>query len=68
MAKKKKLVDLKAKKIEFVLNDTLYKLESFNPNTMTLTLERLEADEKTFMRDFPFAHLPKEIKKIVKSN
>jgi len=68
VAKKKRLLNLKADNIEFTLNNVCYKLESFNPNSMTLTLLRLEAEEATTVRDFPFAHLPKEIKKIVKPN
>jgi len=68
VAKKKQLIDLKAQNIEFKLDKVLYKLESFNPNFMTLSLLRLEDGEKTYIRDFPFAHLPKEIKKIVKPN
>ena len=68
MAKKKKVIELKSKRIEFTLDKVLYKLESFNPNSMTLALLRLDTDEKTYIYDFPFAHLPKEIKKIVKPN
>ena len=68
MAKKKQLVNLKAKNIEFTMDKVLYKLESFNPNTMTLSLLRLEEGEKTYIHDFPFAHLPKEIKKVIKPN
>jgi len=68
MAKRKQLINLKTRDIEFVLNNIYYRLESFNPNTMTLTVLRLEAEEKTTIKDFPFAHLPKKIKKLIKQN
>jgi len=68
VAKKKKFIDLKNKNIEYFLDNIQYKIESFNPNSMTVTLLRLENDTLKRVKDFPFAHLPKEIKKIIKPN
>ena len=68
MAKKKQLIDLKSKNIEYSVDNIQYKIESFNPNSMTVTLLRLEDDTTQRVKDFPFAHLPKNIKKTIKPN
>ena len=68
MAKKKAIVDLRKKNITFTLENVLYKVLVFNPNTMTLDVLIEDNSEKKEMKNFPFAHAPKEIKKIIKPN
>jgi hypothetical protein len=68
MAKKKKpVVDLTSQELSFPLDDLTAKLISFDPNTMTVRIDfygegvRVKSDNS-----FPFAHLPKPLKKVVK--
>ena len=68
MAKKKAIVDLKTKDIMFTLENTEYKVLRFDQNTMTLDVTVMDADGKKEMKNFPFAHAPKEIKKLIKPN
>jgi hypothetical protein len=68
MAKKKKSIELTAQEISFTEKDTLYKLMRFYPDKMTLDTMVYEAGEKQGMRNIPFAHLPKELKKKIKPN
>jgi hypothetical protein len=68
MAKKKKSIELSNQNIEFKEKDTLYKLLRFYPDKMTIDTMVSENGIKQGMRNLPFAHLPKEIKKIVKPN
>lgn len=68
MAKKKKaVIDLSAESIAFELDGRTVRLISFNPNTMTL-LVNFYHDDKPAGSDgsFPFAHLPKHIKKAIR--
>jgi hypothetical protein len=68
MAKKRKaVIDLSAKGVSFPLDDREAKLVSFNQNSMTLVIDIYENGVKTGSdRDFPFAHLPKSVKKLLK--
>lgn len=68
MAKKKKAVDLRHKKLEFTEKDITYKLMRFKPENMSLDVIRYENGEKLDECNIPFAHLPKALKKIIKPN
>ena len=69
MAKKKKSVELSDKKINFNIERISYKAIRYYPTAMSLDV--IATDEngvKQGMQNIPFAHLPKEIKKIIKPN
>ncbi len=68
MAKKKKSIELTAQDMSFTEKDTLYKLMRFYPDKMTLDTMIYEDGKKQGMRNIPFAHLPKELKKKIKPN
>ena len=68
MAKKKQSIELTKQNISFQEKDTLYKLVRFYPDKMTIDTMVSENGVKQGMRNLPFAHLPKEIKKIIKPN
>lgn len=67
--KKKKSIELSDKKINFSVDKISYKAIRYYPTAMSLDV--MAADEngvKLGMRNIPFAHIPKEIKKIIKPN
>jgi len=70
MAKnKKQVINLSEQNISFTDNNRQIKLISFNPNTMDLDVSIMhEGAVKKKIEKFPFAHLPKELKKIIKPN
>lgn len=69
MAKKKKTIELSSENLTFTLERTSYKILRFNTQKMTLEVTITEEDgSKKQMKDFPFAHLPKEMKKKIKPN
>ena len=69
MAKKRQAsIELLDKNISFKEKNAEYRLVRFNPSKMTLDVLIFENGEKRSMRDFPFAHLPREIKKLIKPN
>lgn len=69
MAKKKKSIELSDKKIEFKIENVSYKAIRFYPSTMTLdVMVHDEEGVKVGMQNIPFAHVPKEIKKLIKPN
>lgn len=70
MAKnKKKVINLSDQNITFSEKERHFKLISFNPNTMELEVSITEeALEKKKVTKLPFAHLPKELKKMIKPN
>lgn len=68
MAKKKQNIDLKNLNITYNQNNSFYELLFFKPSTMTLHLRVTENSQAKEIINFPFAHLPKEIKKRVKPN
>jgi len=69
MAKKKKVINLSEQSLTFSEKERHFKLISFNPNTMEVEVSIREETEKTKkIMKMPFAHLPKELKKIVKPN
>ena len=68
MAKKKKSVELSDKKISFEIEKVKYKVIRFFPTQMSLDVMVFENGEKVGMKNLPFAHLPKEAKKLIKAN
>ena len=69
MAKKKKSVELSEKKINFKIENISYKAIRFYPTAMTIDVMVTDEDgKKTGMQNIPYAHIPKEIKKIIKPN
>ncbi len=69
MAKKKKSVELSAHNIKFQIEKLSYKAIRFYPSQMTVdVMVYAEDNTKQGMQNIPFAHLPKEIKKLIKSN
>ena len=68
MAKNKKSVELADKEISFVLERVSYNVIRFYPTKMTVDVMVFEDGVKEGTKTLPFAHLPKEIKKIIKPN
>jgi hypothetical protein len=69
MAKKVKSVELSAKKINFMIEKNSYKAVRFYPSKMTLdVMVTDENGEKLGMQNIPYAHMPKDIKKLIKPN
>ena len=66
MAKKKKSIELTHKKLSFTDKGITYKLVRFRPENMTVDVIRFEGEKKVDTLNIPFAHLPRELKKIVK--
>lgn len=67
MAKKKENIDLRAKNITFLVQNEEYQAVRFYHSEMTLDIISL-SDAHQGIRNIPFAHIPKEIKKIIKPN
>ncbi|HIC43169.1 MAG TPA: hypothetical protein EYO73_02410 [Sulfurimonas sp.] len=70
MAKnKKKVINLSNQNICFSEKERHFKINSFNPNSMEVEVSVSEDGKKTKkVMKLPFAHLPKEIKKLIKPN
>lgn len=69
MAKKKKSIELSNKKISFTREKILYKIIRFYPSTMSLdVMVEDENGNKLGMQSIPFAHVTKEVKKLIKPN
>ncbi len=69
MAKKKKSLELSDKKIKFTIEKLSYKAIRYYPTAMSLDVMAFDENgEKLGMRNIPFAHIPKGIKKIIKPN
>ncbi len=69
MAKKKKNIELSSKNITYQIDKQNYKVIRFIPSTMCVDiLVTNEGMLKEGLLNIPFAHLPKNIKKIVKPN
>ena len=67
--KKKKSVELSDKKINFIREKISYKAIRYYPTAMSLDVMVTDEDGvKQGMQNIPFAHIPKEIKKIIKPN
>jgi len=65
MAKKKKSIDYSKDSITFEFEKRQEKLMRFNPNTQTAELKCLDEGSKG-THEVAFAHLPKDIKQIIK--
>lgn len=69
MAKKKKSIELSSQKIVFELDKQTYKAIRYYPTQMTIdVMVEDENGVKMGMQNIPFAHVPREIKKIIKPN
>ena len=69
MAKKKKSIELSDKKISFVREQISYKVIRFYPTAMSLDV--MVTDEngvKKGVQNIPYAHAPKDVKKLIKPN
>ena len=65
MAKKKSTINLSDKNIIFQDREQQVQVLSLNLNSMDVEVIVME-DEKKKVKKMPFAHLPKEIKKVVR--
>jgi hypothetical protein len=68
MAIKKKSVELIEQNISYRIAPLFYKVLRFYPETMTVDVMVEENATKKGMQKLPFAHLPKEVKKLIKPN
>jgi hypothetical protein len=66
--KAKKTIELKNQKITFTIEKIFYEVIRFYPTKMTLDVIVFEDGKKQGMQNIPFAHLPKNAKKIIKAN
>ena len=64
----KKTIELSSEKITFNIENSSYKVIRFYPSKMTLDVMVVENGEKQGMKNIPFAHIPKDIKKLIKAN
>jgi len=67
MAKKQENQDLRQKNIRFQIQNEEYQAIRFYPSKMTLDILSLNTKGEG-IKNIPFAHIPKEIKKIIKPN
>ena len=66
MAKKKKAVEYSDKNITFTIENAHYKLIRFHPSTMGVDAKNISDESVKGVVKIAFAHLPKEIKKLIK--
>ena len=67
--KQKKSIELSDKKITFIREKISYKVIRYYPTAMSLDVTVVDENgEKLGMQNIPFAHVPKDIKKLVKPN
>lgn len=67
--KQKKSIELSDKKINFMIEKISYKVIRYYPTAMSLDVMVIDENGvKVGMQNIPFAHIPKEIKKLVKPN
>ena len=69
MAIKKKSIELSDKKISFTRERVSYKVIRFYPSAMSIDV--MVTDEngvKAGMQNIPYAHAPKDVKKLIKPN
>jgi len=62
MAYKSKYIDLKSKNIQYLKDNEIFTLQSYNQ--LNMTVQVLSLTNQTTV-ELPFAHLPKKIKKQV---
>jgi len=69
MAKRKKSIELSDKKIHFMIEKTSYKAIRYYPSAMSIDVMVQDENKKSLgMQNIPFAHIPREIKKLIKPN
>lgn len=69
MAKKKKSIELSDKKIKFNIEKRFFKAIRYYPTAMTLDVMEFDnKGEKVGMQNLAFAHVPKDVKKLIKPN
>ncbi len=69
MAKKKKSIELSEKKITFKRERVIYKVIRFYPTAMSMDVMVEDEDgTKRGMQNIPYAHAPKDVKKLIKPN
>ena len=68
MAKNKKSIELSDKKISFQIKAVAYTAIRFFPTQMSVDVMVFEDGVKQGMQNIPFAHIPKETKKLIKPN
>lgn len=61
--KKRAFMNLQGRGITYVEDDKLYTLVNFNRETMTLEVHIKDGEDEKTDLIYPFAHLPKKIKK-----
>ncbi|SFV52139.1 hypothetical protein MNB_SM-7-1216 [hydrothermal vent metagenome] len=66
MAKKKKSIDLREKKVLFEMENEEFMLERFYPSNMSVDVVKLIDGKRAGVTNLPFAHLPKKIKQYIK--
>ncbi|WP_072680620.1 malate dehydrogenase [Arcobacter sp. LA11] len=66
MAKKKPIIDLKSKNIMYQEKDKTIKLLSFKKSNMTIDIAIYESGKFIKNSNIVFAHLPKNIKSLIK--
>lgn len=65
--KKKKSIELSEKKIKFNIEKRFFKVIRYYPTAMTVdVMEFKENGDKVGVMNLAFAHIPKDIKKLVK--
>jgi hypothetical protein len=67
MAKRKEKIDLSKKNLTFTFQKIEYKLLRLCQEKMVIEISPLTPSEDV-LREIPFAHLSKELKKIIKPN
>jgi len=67
MIKRKENIDLRAKNITFKIENDEYKAIKFYHSKMTIDVICLNCDDNK-IKNMPFAHIPKDIKKMIKPN
>jgi len=68
MSKKKKSIELSSKKIKFTIEKREFKVIRYYPTQMSLDAIEYNDGEKIGMINIAFAHIPKDIKKLIKPN
>ncbi|DAB29288.1 MAG TPA: hypothetical protein CFH84_10335 [Sulfurimonas sp. UBA12504] len=68
MAAKKPIIDFSNKSISYKEKNCVHQVLRLHPQQMTVDINILENGVKKGILKLPFAHLPKEIKKLVKPN
>ena len=69
MSKKKKSIELHKKSIVYQKEKDTFKVQRFHPTSMTIDVLEIDQDGKKLgEKNIAFAHLPKEVKKMIKPN